>query len=60
MFLLHLIPHLILSAHEYTHIGLEKVFKLAKKNPKAFKEKYGEDAYGLIATSTETIFVMST
>jgi len=40
-------------AHEYTHVGLEKVFKLAKKNPKAFKEKYGEDAYGLIVTSTD-------
>ena len=40
-------------SHEYTHVGLEKVFKLAKKNPKAFKEKYGEDAYGLIVTSTD-------
>lgn len=40
-------------AHEYTHVGLEKVFKLAKKDPKAFKEKYGEDAYGLIVTSTD-------
>jgi len=40
-------------SHEYTHVGLEKVFKLAKKNPKTFKEKYGEDAYGLIVTSTD-------